>query len=127
MFIKYSNLVKKMIGEMFKSKGRADIFTLFETIKYSFLLILSIVLFCTVIIITFGLPVFGYKKFISPYKKDWENKMLLPDVPEDEIKGIIKKIKRNTIIYCLVLITLYIPIALPTMLYLINIITGGML
>lgn len=128
MFIKYTKLVSQLFTTIWSQNDHVAVTAWLQAIGYSLMIALSVVLIIAVTVGVFFGPYKCHAIFIDKPKQLWYAELTKkePDNP-DLLKTMPKKIRTRQSIYWGVLLFVYIPIAIPTVLFLLSVITGGSL
>ena len=127
MFLKYSQLVGKLFTELWNNKQSADFFVLLKTIGCSLMLVLSIILIILLTVFVIAGPYKFYGFFLSNINKTLTDELSKANPDIENVHKLNKKVRNRKIAFWSLLIFVYLPIMVPTVLYLLNLITGGIL
>lgn len=128
MFIKYTKLVSQLFTTIWSQNDHVAVTAWLQAIGYSLMIALSMVLFIAVTVGVFFGPYKCHTLFIDKPKQIWYAELAKKESDNpDLLKTMPKKIRTRQTIYWGVLLFVYIPIAIPTVLFLLSIITGGSL
>lgn len=126
MLQNYKNLIQELFDNVFHNGNTNISFGQYiSIIGMSLLLMLALVLFVGMVVGMFYLPYLGYKKFLLKETNLENEKVLSLDnktkKEKKEIKKQISEIEKRkikkTFVYVLILVTVYLPIVIPTVLY----------
>lgn len=123
MFQSYFHLIKELFEKVFHSNGGEVTFLDYlSAVGMGILLLLIVIAIIAGIAGLFFFPYKGYGFFV----KNIDSKLsaALENAKYDEIMSLEKTRKKRQILYWFLLIVLYIPFAIPTVLYIVYLLTN---
>lgn len=129
MFSKYFELVKTLFDNVFLSSGESvSILDYFYVIGMTLAIIAIVILGCLILFGSVKLPILTYKKLIKKLKtkRDELLKQMKSDDAENytnlckEYEKVEQTIHKRFIIYILGIILIYIPLLIPTLLFILS-------
>lgn len=129
MFSKYFELVKTLFNNVFSSSGESvSILDYFYVIGMTLAIIAVVILGCLILFGSVKLPILTYKKLIKKLKtkRDELLKQIKSDDAENytnlckEYEKVEQTIHKRFIIYILGIILIYIPLLIPTLLFILS-------
>lgn len=129
MFSKYFELVKTLFNNVFSSSGESvSILDYFYVIGMTLAIIAVVILGCLILFGSVKLPILTYKKLIKKLKtkRDELLKRIKSDDAENytnlckEYEKVEQTIHKRFIIYILGIILIYIPLLIPTLLFILS-------
>lgn len=127
MFLKYAKLINQLFTETWKTHETVDVSLWLQTLGYSLMLALSIALLIVVVLFVIGGPYKINQWLIGKPKAALVEELSKEKGDKDKIAKYKKSIKVRQWIYWLLFGFAYVPIAIPTALFLLSVITGGSL
>lgn len=123
LFNNYKNLLEKIASSIFDKSGETASFIEYLSVVGLSLLFAAIIAFAVLlVIISAAGPVFFHKKLFRGIKERKEKFNKDSDVKEYEE---IKKLSRNrNIVFWSSFVFLYLPISIPTVLYVVSVVVG---
>ena len=123
MFQSYFHLIKELFEKVFHSNGGEVTFLDYlSAVGMGILLLLIVIAIIAGIVGLFFFPYKGYGFFV----KNIDSKLsaALENAKYDEIISLEKTRKKRQILYWFLLIVLYVPFAIPTVLYVVYLLTN---
>ena len=123
LFNSYKNLLEKITSSIFEKTGETASFLEYLSVVGLSLLFAAIIAFTILLIaISAAGPVFFHKKLFKGIKERKAKFNQDSDIKEyEEIK---KKTRNRNILFWFALIFLYLPVSIPTVLYVISVVVG---
>ena len=123
LFNWYKDLIEKIFSSIFDKTGEVASFVEYLTVVGLSLLFALIVAFTISLFIGSAVgPIFTYKKMFSGIKERMMSFNKDSDVKEYE--EIRKKYRNRIVLFWSLLIFVYIPVAIPTVLYVVSVVVG---
>ena len=118
MIKKYLEALQALFSAMMSSTGDFSFFDYLETIRLTMCLVgIMLLLFCMVTV-TFFMPFKLYRSCVKTLYTARNNLYSFPGSSLDELKKLTNKIHIRTFLYITGVALLYLPVAVPTILYL---------
>lgn len=127
MFLKYAKLIGKLFTDTWQTHETVDVSLWLQTLGYSLMLALSVALLIALILFVIGGPYKINQWLIGKPKAILVEELTKREADQNKIAQYRKSIKVRQWIYWLLFGFIYIPVAIPTALFLLSVITGGSL
>lgn len=123
LFNWYKELIEKIFSSIFDKSGEVASFVEYLTVVGLSLLFALIVAFTVLLLVGSAVgPVFAHKKMFSGIKERMMSFNKDSDVKEYE--EIRKKYRNRIVLFWSSLVFLYVPVAIPTVLYVVSVVVG---
>ena len=124
MFAWYKDLIERLFSAVFEKSGEVISFLDYlSVIGFSLLLILALVLTLSLLAGAVAGPFFGYRKMMASVKKDMEEFDENSDLAT--FQTLKRKLWTRRITFWCLFAFIYLPIAIPTVLYVISLIASA--
>lgn len=122
MLKRYVGVLKRLIGGIFDSNSSVTLGDYLEALKYTFMLIGSVVLVGFLIVLTVWVPKRVYRKFVEELEIKISKLYKKEGTTEEYTNKLYKELRRNKAIYWFGFV--YVPFMIPTVLLVMDLIIG---
>ena len=123
LFELYKNLIEKITSSIFDKTGEAASFLEYLSVVGLSLLFAAIIAFTIFLLVISAIgPVFSYKKMFKGIKERMEKFTAESDIKE--YKEIKRKSRNRHIVFWSLFAFVYLPVSVPTVLYVVSVVVG---
>lgn len=124
MLKRYVGVLKRLISGIFDSNSSVTLGDYLEALKYTFMLIGSVVLVGLVVTLVVWLPKKVYRKFVGELEVKISQLYRTEGATEEYTNKLYKELRRNKAIYWFGFGFVYVPFMIPTVLLVMDLIIG---